>query len=498
MLARYDNCDPTVSVSAGGAAAKVLDERDFVATFSANTPCVHPGSVNDEVAMEYNLAAPPLNPHEVFKYAMNYGWSTCSTANPVTWNLLAQDNRGVKSAEVRLTRPDGAVGSWTTTGVLPVSNESGVSHRVTLTQANAPGIDSLEGLWQMELRVTDLSDRVTTPQTAVKWRNRLLGSPVKVIEVSGVPNGYVSPTAYGPQMNNMSTPFSNPSTKMLVKRIRILNGTPYPTMVSVTPKVTAKIKRTYHRRNVLKADGQFDAKGPSCNPNAFKPATAQGTCIAQPEHDTLPLAEIIWTEVQFIKGVEARQQSGNPSSPIDEGPAKTCQQKVAEQGVASGDACAAHQWEVPAGISGNEASLPGIVEVRLWTNQWTFLWDAAKLGGTPADLTVTKEGSTTSYQVFGTTMAWGSAGIRTQCSGLNCFDVDVIHRNRWVKYLYDVDVVANDAPTSDPPSSRDQLSFGIQARARLLAVCRGSRSSESGKDRRRSPRTSSAQLLLQA
>ncbi|RMH38938.1 MAG: hypothetical protein D6689_18135 [Deltaproteobacteria bacterium] len=454
VTVHYDNCDPTIVVSNGGAAAAVPDERDLVVRFPGAaggdfTPRFSgPGSRG--ARMEYDLSGTAPGP-SVYKYTMRH-----DGVNPVTWHLWAQDNRGVARVEYRLRRPgEGSFGPWTTSGVLTPS-DAGVSHRIVLTRDNAPGIDTMDGEWQMALRVTDMTGRTYEPPHPVRWRNRLIGGPVYVQAVSAsepLPSSvYAWPSGYGPRRNNLSVPYGT-GKRLVVQRYRIINGTGYDTMVSVQPKVTAVIRRTFHRRNVMSARDPLSARGPNCSSNAFSPASTGGACLAAvPPTTSVAPAPLTWDESRFIRGVDARRVRYAPGYPADGAAVTAC----------SGPGCDPYQWVVPGEAIGGG---PGVLDVIVWTNDWTFLW-YEQLGGTPADRTVQKQVAPTgTWRVFGTTTSWGSAYSETVCDDMHrppCTTLDFIARHLWVKYLYSVSVVANDGELAGDDDF-DRVEFAVQA-----------------------------------
>lgn len=415
----YDSCDPTVNVvpqtGEAGAPPAVLDEREYGARFKLTTyqPCLFQGTGQSTFA-GYDLYAPaePLATARpaIYKYAINFAplaWacppagdpgylpnsenpvppsSTLDTGNPITFYLVANDNRGVAQVEFSLRAPDG-----TSYGTHPAVADTtgGATHRVVLsgaapfglTAAEISALSTLDGTWEMHLVVTDLTGRVASPKWPLKWTHHVLGGPLYIQDdtptvesATTVPPGYViaRDTVHSLALNNMAPLYT--STKAIVKRYKVFNGSGRSTRVSLAVPNMGMWSRTLRDRTT--GDGDVVSGDPGC-PEAFKLPTTPLVCI--PFRVDQPDASTSGSITKLVQMIEARAGGSLGSTTLPE--------------------LTPDQWTVV-----SAPGVFGVIDVYLLATPFTWLWDADPIA--PADLAAFTAGGTT-YQLFGYKEPWG-------------------------------------------------------------------------------------------
>lgn len=450
----YDNCAPTVSV----VPRTIYDERDYLAGFleTSYAPCLYVRNVAPATTtLSYpNLNAPadpgaPPASLTIYKYAINTGTSAwigpaggssfCplgpfltghgppagtshdAAANPIVWQLAVEDNvdaAAVASVQFRIKAPGAPGFDPTLYSATAASGIPGVTHLVTITSANAgPALATTDGVWQVQLVITDQAGNVKMPWP-IRWNHRVLGGPVLVKDMSlasvEFPAGsnYLRPSDYGlTGTNNIGPLYTEPDNDLVLKRFALHNGTPYDTYVRVVvPTVSASWSRQIWLKNPN--NGSQNGTGPNCASKAFAMVGATpGACLATYPTDSTPAATT-GTDPHFVDAIEAWKIEPTATA------ATAC----------IGGSCGTNEWLVPH-LDG--ADDPGDVHVYLLTSGFAFLWDSGS--PLPLDQTVDLPG-TPDPKVFGEWSDWGeNVCIENPIPPPPCFPT--ISRHRRIRYL---------------------------------------------------------------
>ena len=420
ILVKLDNGDPTIQVLS----SLIDDETQYLAAFREDfRPCLFvdsDGTTSPEpIDLRYDVNATEAgSAPTVLKYGIHYRsltecvegafidnplvgnkkdtWKPVEGGNPLSWNLLLEDNSGVvPSLTYRVVAPGQAPSEIFEADIVE-STESKSTHRITLTDAEHATLSSLSGEWAIELVAKDEAGREGKPLQPIRFNNEVMAGPLffERVDPSLKPAGEVLTAAKmvwggGTQeltekkVADLFAPFGGKG-RVALEMYRVRNGTKTDGRLKLKPNVSAKATRQFgikRRELEEKQEGQKFAACSSWFPFS-KPSNCDGKSFNDLVHAVKPSAILFEgdNETVFDLDVQARLLLNNGAeAPMD------------------------GEFAVVPGIDNKVAGSSFIV---VDTAPWTFLWSNAL----PAKPTSHK-GVATGAAIFGRS---GISGSREQ------------------------------------------------------------------------------------